>query len=217
MPSPRDTFYELRLDAVGKRLRQAGFAVHTAASAEAAKALIVNTLIPQLAPRSVAFGGSTTLVETGIYAAVKEIPGLHTIDTLDRSLPPQELYERRRQALLVDLFLMGTNAVTESGQLVNLDMLGNRIAALHFGPRHVLVIVGRNKLVPSVDAAMQRVKYIAAPANALRLAMTTPCTSTGRCADCRSEQRICNVWTITERCYPPERIHVILTNADLGL
>lgn len=215
--SPRDTFYQLRLDAVAKKLRQAGFVVHVADSADAAKALILDTLVPQLAPRTVAFGGSTSLVETGIYAALKERPDLTVLDTLDRSIPAEELVERRRQALLADLFLTGANAVTEAGQLVNLDMLGNRVAALHFGPRHVIVLAGRNKLVPDVAAAQARIKYLAAPANAVRLGMNTPCAATGKCANCASEQRICTVWTITERCFPEGRIHIVLANADLGL
>jgi L-lactate utilization protein LutB len=215
--APRDAFYQLRLEAVAKKLRKNGFAVHLASSADEAKSIILGTLIPTLAPRSIAFGGSMSLVDTGIYAAIKAQTQAAIIDTLDRSIPPSDLYERRRQALLADLFLMGTNAVTEAGHLVNLDMLGNRVAALHFGPRNVIVLAGRNKLVPDVDAAQSRIKYLAAPANALRLAMPTPCTTTGKCAECASPQRICNVWTITERCYPEGRIHVVLTNADLGL
>lgn len=215
--SSRDTFYRIRLDAVAKKLRHNGFAAHVVDNVEAAKNLILGTLMPQLAPRTVAFGGSTTLIETGIYAAIKETPGLSVLDTLDRSLPAEELRERRRQALLVDLFLTGTNAVTEAGQLVNLDMLGNRIAALHFGPRHVIVLAGRNKLVPDIATAQSRIKYVAAPANAIRLAMTTPCAATGSCANCASEQRLCNIWTITERCCPEGRIHIVLANTDLGL
>lgn len=212
-----DAFYQLRLEAVAKKLQRNGFAVHLAESVDQAKSIILDTLIPMLAPASIAFGGSTSIVDTGIYAAIKAQAAATIIDTLDRSIAPSDLYERRRQALLCDLVLMGTNAVTEAGHLVNLDMLGNRVAALHFGPRNVIVLAGRNKLVPDVAAAQTRIKYVAAPANALRLVMPTPCTSKGKCEQCSSPQRICNVWTITERCYPEGRIHVVLTNADLGL
>jgi L-lactate utilization protein LutB len=139
------------------------------------------------------------------------------IDTLDKQVSFEELIERRRKSLLVDLFITGTNAVTEDGQLVNLDMLGNRVAALTFGPKHVVVVVGRNKIVPSVDEAMFRVKNIAAPANAMRLDKKTPCVKTSYCEECKSPDRICNTWTITEKSYPKGRVKVVLVNQDLGL
>ncbi|MDZ7599242.1 MAG: lactate utilization protein [Desulfobacterales bacterium] len=117
----------------------------------------------------------------------------------------------------VDLFFTGSNAVTEHGQLVNLDMQGNRVAALAFGPKKVVVLVGRNKIVPDIASAMARIKRYAAPANAMRLDKQTPCAKTGRCEDCRSPGRICNTWTITEKSWPTGRVTVILINADLGL
>jgi hypothetical protein len=119
--------------------------------------------------------------------------------------------------MLVDLYLTGTNAVTEDGQLVNLDMIGNRVAAITFGPRKVVVVVGRNKVVPDLETAMYRIKDYAAPANTMRLDMKTPCVKTSVCADCSSPARICNYWTITEKSFPKHRIAVILINEDLGL
>ncbi|MBZ4649113.1 MAG: hypothetical protein JG760_1364, partial [Desulfomicrobiaceae bacterium] len=96
--APRDAFYQLRLEAVAKKLRKNGFAVHLAPNADEAKSIILDTLIPTLAPRSIAFGGSMSLVDTVIYAAVKAQTPAAMIDTLDRSIPPSDLYERRRQA-----------------------------------------------------------------------------------------------------------------------
>jgi hypothetical protein len=118
---------------------------------------------------------------------------------------------------VVDLYLTGTNAVTEDGCLVNLDMIGNRVAALTFGPKKVVVFVGRNKIVSDLESAMYRIKDYAAPTNAMRLNCKTPCVKTSECADCKSPGRICNTWTITEKSYPKERVTVVLINEDLGL
>jgi L-lactate utilization protein LutB len=139
------------------------------------------------------------------------------LDTFDKSQPPEKMLESRRNALLADVFITGTNAVTEDGQLVNLDMIGNRIAGLTFGPAHVIVLVGRNKVVPGLEDAMARIKDYAAPANAMRLNKKTPCAQTATCHECSSPDRICNTWTITEKSYPKGRVKVILINQDLGL
>ena len=124
--------------------------------------------------------------------------------------------ERRRQSLLVDLYVSGTNAITESGNLVNLDMIGNRIAALTFGPKYVLVFIGRNKIVTDVQSAMDRVKQYAAPVNVMRLGKKSPCGKTGRCENCSSPDRICNTWTITEKSFPKNRVKIVLINEDMG-
>ena len=112
---------------------------------------------------------------------------------------------------------IATNAVTEDGYLVNLDMIGNRVGALTFGPKNVLVINGRNKIVSDIDAAMDRIKDFAAPANAMRLDMKTPCFKTGICSECKSKARICNTWTITQKSFPEKRTKILLINEDLGL
>ena len=104
--------------------------------------------------------------------------------------------------------------MTETGKLVNLDMYGNRIAAITFGPKHVVILVGRNKIVPDVDEAMFRIKNYAAPINAMRLDKKTPCVKTSYCEE--SSDRICNTWTITEKSFPKGRIKIILINEDMG-
>ncbi|MDX9839949.1 MAG: lactate utilization protein, partial [Desulfobulbus sp.] len=129
-----------------------------------------------------------------------------------------EILERRRQALLADLFFTGTNAITEKGQLVNLDMVGNRVAGLTYGPRHVILTVGRNKLVHDLAAAMEWIRTYAAPLNVLRHpGFRTPCALTGYFQDCVSPDRLCISWTITENSVPSGRVRVILINEDLGL
>ena len=108
-------------------------------------------------------------------------------------------------------------AVTEDGQLVNLDMIGNPACAVNFGPKHVILLIGRNKIVADLDEAMHRIKNYVAPANAMRLDMKTPCVKTSCCEECKSPNRICNVWTITEKSFPKGRIKIVLINQDLGL
>jgi hypothetical protein len=131
-------------------------------------------------------------------------------------MPPDEMIELRRKSLLVDLFITGTNALTETGKLVNLDMIGNRVAAIAFGPKSVVILAGRNKIVPDIEEATFRVKNYAAPVNAMRLDKKTPCAETSFCHDCKSPDRICNSWTIVEKSFPKGRIKVILINEDLG-
>lgn len=127
------------------------------------------------------------------------------------------MYERRRQALTVDLFLTGSNAVTRTGLLVNLDMIDNRVAGITFGTRHVVIMVGRNKIVPDLEAAMDRIRNLAASQNAIRFALRTPCVKISFCSDCISADRLCNNWTIAEKSYPTGRIHIVLINQEMGL
>ena len=158
-----------------------------------------------------------TFVATGLYKALKDSKEIKVVDAIDLSISKAELMERKRASLLVDLFITGTNAITEDGQLVNLDMIGNRVGALTFGPKHVIVLVGRNKIVPEIEDAMARIKDFAAPANAMRLDKKTPCAKTAYCHECSSPDRICNTWTITEKSFPKHRVKIVLINEDLGL
>ena len=217
MDKPLDNYWNTRLAAVQKALEANNFEVHLAADSAAAHALVVDTILPKSGARTVAFGGSMTAIAAGLFQTIKGRTDLDMIDTLDKQIAVEEQMDRRRRSLLVDFFIMGTNAVTEEGQLVNLDMLGNRVAALTFGPKHVVVLVGRNKIVPSLEDAMFRVKNIAAPANAMRLDKKTPCVKTSYCEECKSPDRICNTWTITEKSFPKGRVKVVLINQDLGL
>ncbi len=210
-------YWHLRLQKLKKTLEKNHFETYEAADVQQVGDLVLNTIIPSVSPTSISWGGSMTFVQSGLYSKLKKQDELEIIDTFDKKINPAELSDRRRQALLVDLFITGSNAITEAGHLVNLDMIGNRVAALTFGPRNVLLLVGRNKIVPDLKAAMQRVKDYAAPANVLRLGKKTPCAKTGQCSNCSSPDRICNSWTITEKSFPQGRIKVVLINEDLGL
>ncbi len=216
MQDPMTHFWQIRLQAAKAALEKNNFEVHLAASRKAASALLLENLLPRIAPRSVSWGGSKTFVQTGLYDRLKTIDNLTVLDTYDPALSDSEKLERRRQSLLVDLFVTGTNAITANGHLVNLDMIGNRIAALSFGPRAVVVLAGRNKLVADLEGAWERIKTYAAPVNSMRLEKKTPCAATGVCQDCKSPERICNTWTITEKSFPQGRVRVVLINEDLG-
>ena len=218
MEKPAEFYWSLRMEEVKSALEKNNFEVFIAGNTDSAKELVENEIIPGIKPKSISWGGSKTFMATGIYDSLRKNQVYEIIDTYDRKrFTPEEVAERRRQALLTDLFITGTNAVTESGHLVNLDMIGNRVGAITYGPKHVLILVGRNKIVADLEDAMYRIKNYAAPVNAMRLDMKTPCVKSGRCADCKSTTRICNVWTISEKSFPKGRIKVVLINEDLGM
>lgn len=213
-------FWKMKLQDVKEALEANNFGAHIVDDAAAAKELILSEILPAVNPASLSWGGSATFMETGLYEALnpESAPeGIKVLDPSDKSLTPEQAIELRRQALLVDLYFTGTNALTEDGTLVNLDMIGNRVGALTFGPKHVVVITGRNKLVTDLQEAFNRIKGYAAPTNAMRLSKKTPCVKTAYCHDCKSPDRICNTWTITEKSFPKARITVVLVNQDMGL
>jgi hypothetical protein len=216
MENPIENYWNLRLNKVRVALEENNFEVFLAQGASHARELIEHEIIPKIGPRSISWGGSTTFIATGLYESLKNNPGYELIDTYDKNVTREEVIEKRRKALLVDLFITGTNAITEAGMLVNLDMIGNRVGAITFGPKHVIILTGRNKIVADLDDAMFRIKNYAAPVNAMRLDTKTPCVSTGYCEECRGPNRICNTWTVTEKSYPKGRVKIVLINEDLG-
>ena len=212
-----EDYWQLRLTALQEQLKKNNFEAVIVQSAKEAAQFVMEKLLPESKAQSVSFGGSMTLNSTGLLDSLAGVKGLALISPNAPGISNEEKIEVRRQGLLVDLYLTGTNAVTEDGFLVNLDMIGNRVGALTFGPKKVVVIVGRNKIVPDLEMAMYRIKDYAAPANAMRLNCKTPCVKTSECADCNSPGRICNTWTITEKSFPKGRVTVILINDELGL
>jgi len=216
MDQPIGNYSKLRLTDLKTALESNNFDVYLAENKQAACETVLKDIIPNLNARTISWGGSMTFMDTGLYAQLKENSDLEVLDTFDKKIPAEEMLERRRRALLVDLFITGTNAVTETGQLVNLDMIGNRIGALTFGPKWVIVLVGRNKIAADLDEAMFRVKNYVAPVNSMRLDKKTPCVKTSYCQECKSPDRICNTWTITEKSFPKGRVKVVLINEDLG-
>jgi hypothetical protein len=216
MENPIENYWDIKLNKVRLALEENNFEVSIAQNKNQARELVEKGLIPKLNPKSISWGGSTTFMATGLYDSLKNNPDFETLDTYDRTVSREEVLERRRKALLVDLFIAGANAVTETGTLVNLDMIGNRVGAIAFGPKNVIILAGRNKIVADLDDAMFRIKSYAAPVNAMRLDTKTPCMTAGSCEECRSPRRICNTWTVTEKSYPKGRVKIVLINEDLG-
>jgi hypothetical protein len=124
--------------------------------------------------------------------------------------------QKMRKAMMADVFITGANALSLDGQMVNIDGNGNRVAAIVYGPDSVIVIAGMNKVVATLEDAVQRARTIAAPMNKQRFPLNTPCEVTGACADCKSESCICNQIVITRHCRPVGRIKFILVGESLG-
>lgn len=159
---------------------------------------------------TVTMGGSMTAFEVGLVDALKA--GNYTF--IDRATMDS------RAALLAaydaDVFLASANAMTEDGVLVNIDGNSNRVSCIAQGPRRVVFIVSMNKVCADVDSAVKRARSVAAPMNAQRFELSTPCKKTGSCADCKSEDTICCQFLVTRYSHHPDRIHVILVNDVLG-
>jgi len=160
--------------------------------------------------------GSMTTAGIGLWEKIAERSDLRVINPYAAGLTPEQAMELRRQGLLADVMIASSNAITLDGKLVNLDGSGNRVAAMTFGPKKVILIVGMNKVVPDLESAIARVKHYAAPVNVIRIGYKNPCEETGLCIDCRSPQRICNMWSIIEGHMAKGRIHVKLVGEDLG-
>ncbi|MDR0392137.1 MAG: lactate utilization protein [Planctomycetaceae bacterium] len=173
--------------------------------------------ILQMIPKkeSVSWGGSITLEEIGLLKRLraeyeKALDRDQTTSITDR-------YEAMQKAFFCDNYLMSTNAISEDGQLVNVDGTGNRVAAMAFGPKRVIVVAGINKVVKTLDNAIVRARTHASPINAQRIPdLKTPCITTGACADCKSNDCICAYIVTTRISRPKKRIHVILIGETLG-
>jgi L-lactate utilization protein LutB len=208
----------LRLDRTVRALRANRMDAQWVQTKEEALAL-VRQMIPEGAVCSC--GGSMTLAECGVMDELRS----GRYDFLDRAaVPAEQVGEIYRKSFSADWYLMSSNAVTETGELYNVDGNGNRVAALIFGPKNVIVIAGVNKLVPDIPAAVRRVKTLTAPANAIRLKQGTPCTECGVCAGvkgdlaagCRADKRICCSYVVSGFQRVPDRVKVILVAENLG-
>ena len=173
-------------------------------------------LMDEINPATVSFGGSLTLKEIGILDELRNRKDVELIDGFQAHMSREEKWEIRRRGVTAELFLSGVNAVSEDGSLHWLDMVGNRVAPIAFGPKQVILIVGKNKIVSSKEAAMERMRSIA-PQNAKLHGFQTPCATTGVCVNCNSPEKLCNVQMSISRCYPQGRIIVIFIAEELGL
>ena len=165
---------------------------------------------------TVTFGGSQTLFQTGIMDALKARTDIMFLDRNKEGTTPEMIEEIYHDAFRADTYFMSTNAITIDGELVNIDGTGNRVAALVYGPKEVIIVTGMNKVASDLESAYKRVKDIASPPNCIRIGRKTPCASTGRCGDCYGEDCICSQTVITRRSQIRGRIKVILVGEDLG-
>ncbi len=204
----RNALYE---PTVVKALENRGFEAYYCATKEEALEKAVS-IIPK--DNSVGWGGSMSINEIGLVDRLRK-DGYTLIDR-DLAKSPEERMDIMRQTLNADTFIMSTNALTESGELLNVDGSGNRVAALLFGPKSVVVIAGINKVVRDMDAAVARIRTVAAPINAARFGLQTPCGITGKCGECTGDGCICVDWVVTRKSNPKGRIKVILVGEELG-
>lgn len=174
---------------------------------------LLKTLVPENG--SVAVGGSMTLFETGIIDWIREQP-YHFYDRYAPGITAAELKQVHRNAFSTDAYFCSSNAITEKGELYNVDGSGNRVAALSYGPDKVFVILSANKIVKNLDEAITRNREVSAPANNVRLNTGTPCTYTGTCSDCKSEGRICCSYSVISHQRDKDRIHVIFIDGQYG-
>lgn len=206
---------EKRSEMLGQRLvsmlQKRHFEAYYCANAEEALAK-VSELVPD--GSTVAWGGSATIREMGITKLMHE----RELNVIDRDLAPspEKMVEMHRQGLLSDYFITSCNAISDDGVIVNVDGNGNRVAAMCFGPKNVIVICGTNKIAPSVEAAISRAREYAAPINAARFMGDTPCAKGGKCMNCTSPQSVCSQVLVTRLCKPAGRIKVVVVNEDWG-
>ncbi len=165
---------------------------------------------------TVGVGGSVTLTQIGLLDSLGS-RNVHLIWPMRQGKTQEEIRDLIRKSFSSDIFLSSTNAVTEDGKLFNIDASGNRVGAMFIGPKKTIIVCGVNKIVKDVEAAEKRVKEWAAPQNAKRLGRKTPCAETGMCADCKSPDRICNIYVTLAK--KPARIDmtIILVGESLGI
>lgn len=195
-----------------KAMQRRHFDAYYCATASEAKAK-VNELIPDGA--SVTWGGTMTVRDMDIPKMLQERGTLKVWDR-DKVETPEEKQEMYLRAFQADYYLSSANAITEDGVIVNIDGNGNRVAAITWGPQHVIFVVGMNKVAQDLEAALKRARSTAAPINAARFDIQTPCQLDGQCHNCNSPQSICNYIHFLRNSSKPGRIIVILVGENLG-
>lgn len=211
MSTPKQQYYENLADSLIDKFNLRGIEGYYCENKEDALLTAKRFLTPGC---SVSWGGSMTLEEIGLIDALKNSD--YTVFDRTMAKSPEE-----RDALFADVshcdcYFMSSNAITLDGQLVNIDGMGNRVASLIHGPKNVIIVAGMNKVVSTLDAALDRVHNEAAPPNALRLGLNTPCAKFGRCVDCLDDNCICCQTVITRKSRISGRIKVILVGEELG-
>lgn len=211
MTEQMKTYYKKRAQVLVKNLKSRHFEAYYCPDSASALAKALE-LIPEGA--SVGWGGALSAQQIGLIDAVKS--GNFAAIDRDAATTPEERTQALKRCLTADVFLCGANALSLDGQMVNIDGTGNRVAAIAYGPDTILVIAGMNKVCDTLDDAVTRARTVAAPMNKQRFPFKTPCEVTGACADCKSEESICNQILITRNCRPAGRIKFVLVGEELG-
>ena len=162
----------------------------------------------------VGWGGALTCQQIGLMDVMRS--GSYRAIDRDKCTTLEEREQAMKKCLLADVFVTGANALSLDGQMVNIDGMGNRVAAIVYGPGSVVVIAGINKVADTLEAAVTRARTVAAPMNKQRFPVQTPCEVTGSCADCKSDGCICNQMLITRNCKPAGRIKFVIVGEELG-
>ena len=212
MATPKVLYYEKRGKMLVKNLQSRHFEACYCQTREDALAKALEW-IPEGA--TVGWGGAMSAAQIGLIDAVRQ--GNYTAYDREKCTTMEQRDAVAAQCFSADVFLTGANGLSMDGQMVNIDGMGNRVAAIIYGPKSVIVIAGMNKVTDSLEDAITRARTVAAPANQQRFQLPNPCTVTGTCADCKSESCICNQIVITRHCCPAGRIKFILVGEDLGL
>ncbi|MFC2166042.1 lactate utilization protein [Acidobacteriota bacterium] len=211
---PRKTTYKNQAEQIIKNLKKRNMnGFYFESSQEAVEAIC--GMIPEDA--LVGLGGSETIMESGLIDALRKM-NIRLLDRYKEGVTPERVAEMRQEGLLSDIYITSSNAISSDGKIVNMDGTGNRVAAMIFGPKKVIFMVGMNKAVISLEDAITRIKTIAGPMNSIRVNMNTPCSKLGFCADphCHPPNRICSQLVILEANLIPDRINVVLVGEELG-
>jgi len=211
---PKEVIFRKKAESIVESLKKRGVgAAYYQTSIEAVGAIC--RMIPEGA--TVALGGSVTIMQSGLLDALRRMK----ITLLDRYRPGitnEEVEEMGLRGMTADVLITSSNAVASDGQIINEDGRGNRVAAMIFGPKKVILMIGINKIVGTVEDGLKRIKEIAAPLNCIRLGVDTPCAQTGFCNDeeCHPPARLCSQITIIESNRIKDRMHVVLVGEELG-
>ncbi|MEG1459187.1 MAG: lactate utilization protein [Acetivibrio sp.] len=208
---PKLQAYENLADTMIEKFNLRGIEGYYCTTKEEARAVAERFLTPGC---SVSWGGSETLKEIGLIEELKASD--YVVYDRKTAKTPEEARELYGKIVTSDCFFMSSNAITLSGELVNIDGSGNRTACLIHGPSNVIIVAGMNKIVTDIKSGVDRIRNMAAPANGVRLGTQTPCASIGRCGNCLAEDCMCAQIVVTRKSRIPNRIKVILVGEELG-
>lgn len=211
MMTPKEIRNQKLAEKLIKNLRQRHYEAFFCKNSEAIRKKVAE-LIPE--GSSISWGGSASIRETGVTDMLKK--GNYQIYDREDATTTEEKTSIYRKAFACDYYLSSVNAMSEDGQIVNIDGNGNRVAAITWGPRHVIFVVGLNKVCQDIDTAIKRARSVAAPINMARFDLKTPCQTDGSCHDCKSQDSICNYISILRMSHPAGRHIVLLVDEDLG-